>query len=112
MFAGGNVQVMMEDDNQILLELEDILARPIGMTEEENGEFGRSKDAIGKNKQDIKKRENAVMVENAVDSTEGISFEDWLEHVRPEQDLAILSASGTFSGCESIQQFWDALLQV
>uniref|UniRef100_A0A914L6M3 Ketosynthase family 3 (KS3) domain-containing protein n=1 Tax=Meloidogyne incognita TaxID=6306 RepID=A0A914L6M3_MELIC len=40
---------------------------------------------------------------------EKINFEEWLRSIRPEKDIAILGVSGTFSGCESVEEFWEAI---
>uniref|UniRef100_A0A6V7V987 oleoyl-[acyl-carrier-protein] hydrolase n=1 Tax=Meloidogyne enterolobii TaxID=390850 RepID=A0A6V7V987_MELEN len=40
---------------------------------------------------------------------EKINFEEWLMLIRPEKDIAILGVSGTFSGCESVEEFWEAI---
>ena len=39
-------------------------------------------------------------------------FVELLNLIRPEKDIAILGISGTFSSCESVEDFWQALLEV
>lgn len=43
---------------------------------------------------------------------EKINFEEWLMLIRPEKDIAILGVSGTFSGCEYVEEFWEAIRDV
>lgn len=92
-FAGGNVKIFASSESSsvqkiLLLQIDGILARRV----QPSTELGQ----IAKNEL-INNNENG---------------ENWLRWIRPEKDLAILAASGTFSGCQNIDEFWQALMEV